>query len=71
MNPAMKVVLIKAVLSSIPIYQCSILLAPKGVLGSIESLLKNFLWKGGKQNEKKLSLVSWEKVAKPRMQGEL
>ena len=71
LNITGKVVLIKAVLSSIPIYQCSILLAPKGVLASIESLLKKFLWKGGKQNEKNLPLVSWDKVAKPLMQGGL
>ena len=43
LNPVGKVILIKAILSNIPIYQCSILLAPKGILASIESLLKNFL----------------------------
>ena len=65
LNPAVKVVLIKLVLSSIPIYQCSILLAPKGVISLIDALLRKFLWKGGKQNERKLPMVSWEKVSKP------
>jgi hypothetical protein len=39
LNPAGKLVLIKSVLSSIPIYQCSILLAPKGIISKIEALL--------------------------------
>ena len=43
LNPAGKVVLIKVVLTSIPIYQCSILLAPKRILVNINSLLNNFL----------------------------
>ena len=71
LNPIGKVVLIKAVLSSIPIYQFAILLAPKGIIASIEALLRKFLWKGGMQNEKKLPLVSLEKVSKPLMQGGL
>ena len=71
LNHAGKVVLIKVVLSSIPIYYCSILLAPKGIITLIEALLRKFLWKGGKQNEKKLPLVSWEKVSKRLMQGGL
>ena len=34
-------------------------------------MLKNFLWKGGKQNEKNLPLVSWEKIPNPWIQGGL
>ena len=71
MSPASKVILIKSVLSSILIYQSSILLAPKSILHSIESLLKKFLWKGGKQNENKLHLVNWETASKPWRNGGL
>ena len=53
-----KLVLLKLVLSSIPIYQSSILLAPSSVISKIESILKKFLWEGGKGNMKKLHLVS-------------
>ena len=52
LNPTAKVMLIKAVLTSIPIYQCSILLALKGITAQIEGLIRCFLWKGGKHNEK-------------------
>jgi len=54
-----KLVLIKSVLFKILIYQCSILLSVAGFISKIESLLRRFLWKGGKNNENKLLLVSW------------
>ena len=60
-----KLVLLKSVLSSIPIYQSSILLAPTTVIGKIESVFKKFLWEGGKGNLKKLHLVSWDKIQRP------
>ena len=63
--------LLKSVLSSIPIYQTSILLAPSSVISKIESIFKKFLWEGGKGNLKKLHLVSWEKIQKPYSEGGL
>ena len=59
LNLAGKTILLKSVLNSMPIYQSSILLAPGRVLRKIESLLKKFIWEGGKGNEKKLHLISW------------
>ena len=43
-------------------YQSSILLTPSSVIRKIEGLLKKFIWEGGKGNEKKLDLVSWDKI---------
>ena len=71
LNIVGKIVLIKSVLSSMPIYQSSILLAPRGVLAKIEALLRRILWKGGKQNENSLPLVSWGKVTQPILEGGL
>ena len=71
LNPAGKLILLKSVLNSMPIYQSSILLAPCSVLSKIESLFRKFIWEGGKGNEKKLHLVSWEKIQKPRAEGGL
>jgi hypothetical protein len=45
LNLAGKLVFLKSVLASIPIYQSSILLAPSGCIRQIESLLRRFLWK--------------------------
>lgn len=30
-----------------------------------------FFWKGGKQNEKKIPLISWETISKPLSKGGL
>jgi hypothetical protein len=71
LNPAGKIVLIKSVLSSIPIYQSSILLAPKGIISKVDALLRRFLWKGGRNNDNKLPLVSWRKISRPLSEGGL
>ena len=47
------------------------MLAPGMVIQKIEALLKRFIWEGGKGNDKKLHLVSWEKIQKPRSEGGL
>jgi hypothetical protein len=71
LNLAGKVVLIKAVLASILIYQSSLFLAPMSTFRKIEALFKRFLWEGGKQTGRKLHLISWEKITKPYLEGAL
>jgi ribonuclease HI/exonuclease III len=71
LNLAGKTVLIKAVVASLPIYQCSLLLAPATVIQSLEAFQRRFLWEGGKHEKKKLHLVKWEKATKPYMEGGL
>ena len=43
LNKAGKLILINSVLTSLPIYQASILLAPKGIVKDMDSLLRKFL----------------------------
>jgi exonuclease III len=71
LNLVGKVVLIKAVLASIPIYQSSLLLAPTTMIQKIDALFRRFLWEGGKKNGRKLHLISWGKVTKPISEGGL
>jgi ribonuclease HI/exonuclease III len=71
LNLAGKTVLIKAVVASLPIYQCSLLLAPATVIQSLEAFQRRFLWEGGRQEKKKLHLVKWEKTTKSYMEGGL
>jgi hypothetical protein len=71
LNLAGKAVLIKVVVSSIPIYQSSLLLAPATVIQKIEAFQICFLWEGGRQARKKLHLISWEKTSKPVLEGGL
>jgi exonuclease III len=71
LNKAGKLVLINSVLTAMPIYQASSLLAPKGILFQIDKLLRRFLWEGGKKGEGKIHLVNWDKVKTPKAEGGL
>ena len=64
-------VMVKYVLSSLPIYQSSILLAPKSIMDQVSRLIQDFLWKGGKGNQDKFHLVSWDIVRRPLTDGGL
>eukprot|EP00253_Pinus_taeda_P022211 PITA_22211 len=68
LNMASKIVLIKAVLQSMPLYLFSILSAPKWVLKAIKQLQHNFLW-GSKGPNRKWALVKWEKARLPKNAG--
>jgi hypothetical protein len=37
----------------------------------MEEMIRKFFWKGGKQNEKEFSLVSWDSISKPLLEGGL
>ena len=67
LNLAGRVVLIKVVLNSFLLYQCSLLLAPSKVINQIESLVRSFLWQGGNNDGgKKFALVSWRTIKLPK-----
>lgn len=71
LTPGGKVILIKSVLSALPIYQATFLLAPKQVTDHISKLIRDFLWQGGKGNIHKMHLVKWEQVKWPFAEGGL
>ena len=66
-----KLVLIKAFLSALPIFQSSLLLAPKSITTQISKLLRDFLWNGGKGNQNKLHMFGYETTRKPISEGGL
>jgi len=68
LNMASRLVLIKAVLQSMPLYLFSILAAPKWVLKAIKKLQRNFLW-GSSGLNRKWALVKWEKACIPKKAG--
>ena len=68
---AQKLILIKSLLSSLPIYQSSLLLAPKSIMDQISKLIKDLLWRGGKRNHNHMHLVKWEIVKRPVLDGGL
>eukprot|EP00253_Pinus_taeda_P003539 PITA_03539 len=71
LNLAGRSILIKSVLSALPIYQFAITLAPASTHKHMELIICSFLWQGGKQDSKKFSLVKWSKVILPLEKGGL
>lgn len=57
-------VLIKSVLSAIPVYYLSFFKAPTCIISKLESLFKQLLW-GGDKEERKINWVNWDKMCKP------
>ena len=58
LNKVGKLILINSVLTSLPVFQTSILLAPRGIVRDIDNILRKFLWEGGRNEGKKMHLIS-------------
>jgi len=69
LNLASRLVLIKSVLSSLPIFQFSYLLAPMGIKKALAQVIQKFLLQGGKSNSKKNHLVNSNLVKSPKDHG--
>ena len=63
-----RLVPIKFVLTSIPVFWMELVPIPKSILGKLKSLIFYFLW-GSKGNMKKFHLVDWFSLSKPTAQG--
>lgn len=70
-NLAGRTTLIKAILSTLPIYQYAVTLAPASTHKHMELIMRSFLWQGGKQDSKKFNLVRWDQVILPFENGGL
>jgi hypothetical protein len=70
LNLPSRLILLKACPSSPPDLCFLCASSPRFVLNTIKSLQRNFLWHGPNK-EKKIALVSWEKICKPKDQGGL
>jgi hypothetical protein len=64
-------ILIKFVLSTFSLYQCSVIIAPKCIARKISMKIKSFLRQGGKSNHKKFHLVNWNQVTNNKNHGGL
>jgi ribonuclease HI/exonuclease III len=68
LSQAGKEVMIKAVLQAIPTYTMSIFLLPKELCRELNTLMQKFWW-GHKENDKKISWLSWEKMGISKAKG--
>ncbi|GJS10251.1 RNA-directed DNA polymerase, eukaryota [Tanacetum coccineum] len=65
-----RLTLIKSVLTSLPLYHMSIYKVPKGVLNRMEAIRWRFFY-GQDNNEKKLSMIGWQKILASKKKGGL
>ncbi|GAU27449.1 hypothetical protein TSUD_161350 [Trifolium subterraneum] len=66
-----RLVLLKSVLTSLPVYALSFFKAPSGTISSIETLLIKFFWGGGCEESRKVSWVCWDSVCLRKEYGGL
>ena len=65
MTLAGRVVLVRFVLTAIPVYLLVAIKVPKWFIQAIDKIRRNFLWKGRKEINGGSCLVAWEKVMRP------
>lgn len=63
-----RLILLKHVLSSMPIHLLAGIPAPKGALDQLEKMLANFWW-GGDEDKRKLHWISFETMCLPIQEG--
>ena len=71
LSKAGKLILIKSILSALPVFQSTLLLAPKAVSAQLSKLMRDFLWNGGKGGQRNMHLVRWEVLKRPTADGGL
>jgi hypothetical protein len=65
-----RLVLLKSVLTALPIYFLSFFKAPSGIISLTESLFKSFLW-GESEEAKKIHWVKWDRICMAKDRGGL
>uniref|UniRef100_A0A2N9H5A8 CCHC-type domain-containing protein n=1 Tax=Fagus sylvatica TaxID=28930 RepID=A0A2N9H5A8_FAGSY len=70
LSPAGRIVLIQSVISSIPAYYMQNVALPVRICSKLDKLNRDFLW-GSSSKRKKMHMVGWEKVCKPKDKGGL
>lgn len=64
-----KVVLLKSVLTTLPIYFLSFFKALEGVISAMETLFRRFLW-GGNEEKGIIHWVAWSIICKEKEEGD-
>ena len=59
-----RLVLIRSVLTSLPVYWCALFPVPSSILDKLRKLIFSFLW-GSSALKKKFHLIDWHLLARP------
>jgi len=70
LNFPSKLIMVNHVLQAMSVYLFSLLSTPKEVLKEMRGIQRSFLW-GGRAKKSKFSLISWDKICKPKLEGGL
>lgn len=70
LTPAGRVVLIKSVLQSLPVYYMATERIPKKVLSALTSMIRRFFW-GANDKDRFMAYVAWDKITQPLQNGGL
>jgi hypothetical protein len=65
-----RLVLLKSVLTSLPVYAISFFKTPSGIISIIESIFNKFFWGGGEDN-RKISWIAWSYICLRKESGGL
>ena len=68
LSQASRMTLINSVLHSIPIYTFSVFKAPYTICKKLDSIVNAFWW-GHEPGQKKLYMVNWDTISKPKREG--
>ncbi|KAK1301535.1 hypothetical protein QJS10_CPB12g01676 [Acorus calamus] len=70
LSTGVRLILLQAVLSNIPIFFLSLFKIPKGILNMIDVIRKRFLWSGPVRDRRKVHLIKWDVVcSSKKMRG--
>lgn len=58
-----RLVMLKSVMSAVPIYHMAIFLAPVGIIGEMEKLMRGFLWRR-REGGRRISWIAWSQICK-------
>lgn len=64
-----RVVLLKAVIDSVPLFWFSLYKMPSQIVNIIEQMRRNFFWGQFKDSEKKMHLLNWESICQLKSAG--
>ena len=61
----------KAVLGNLLTYYFTLFFAPIGIINTLESIRRKFLWGTNDDGKRKVNWVSWQKLISPKKAGDL